>query len=903
MCAYSFMSRRLGMNVDLTPDGSHRVNNDLWLAYQDAGIKGQMLLWLVTFNIPVGPWHTDSRWHECKEALATLLAEHEPRSCPLFMDMAPSMLSDPAYADLSCSSDPYAALWQRLRTESPWQTKGVKVVKSRFLAFARRAARELRHIHARAFGYLYVCMEQGFLNDKSIEQFFVRSRLAEEPAGGTTSAAHETDEEKALRKSCANNLVLGCLQFNSEDSRAYLQIAVALSVPCEKWHGEQNTRLRSVADTAPWMVEQISGKFMAGLCDIVRVISQEQHLIAVPMILPEADLDKSELDLFIGMSFREDRLATIFADCAMALVGHRVQSTLWMLRGWPSRSVLMTRDDFAPLAATALRQDYNYYLQFSANPDGFDGVREIADRSIFKLKSVMQDVLILQGAGWAVTEDMVAHVTACSRRIVASQACEDCFNRQKNARKAPNRRGIVEKSWAVANERRILERVHRFSEPTLAAAAAPIGPLPPEVFRPSVKDAPAVFHKLPGFRSSPEWYSPGAASYPQVFSDLALIEFVEGRGLRRFVRNIWLGEMMQASHHILVRHLHDGSPTRWYFAVRFVVGSCALLWPADEHQTPSGNDKYFVPHAAKVQVSQVVVPIVDHTMWEAMPFVWRSPLGQSVATPAIGPLAWAPHAIRAFPTEPSAPLLETACKCGFWNMPMPFLKKVATLLSVVLPQSADAVAVLELLIKKICGHVDDELVLAWLDRRLTAVSRQQHMEHVESKLLDADDVQDCLSSHDKDDYNKMRGKTKVVVEETKAFMGRIKEKRQAVIAARASSAGAAKAQKRKPAAGRNARAARLVIPPGAITHAEAKQMAPVGAYVWRNQSSQTWHGKFPPLGEISRSWARYGHREAAILILQELWTRAIALGHCEACPIEGLMGSRAVPEVVASSST
>lgn len=80
--------RRLRCCADLTPDPSHGVTNDVWMMFKDIHLKGEMLLWLVCFNIPVGPWHSDARWQATRAALADLLKQPDCRASPLYMSMA-----------------------------------------------------------------------------------------------------------------------------------------------------------------------------------------------------------------------------------------------------------------------------------------------------------------------------------------------------------------------------------------------------------------------------------------------------------------------------------------------------------------------------------------------------------------------------------------------------------------------------------------------------------------------------------------------------------------------------------------------------------------------------------------------------------------------------------------------
>jgi len=69
VCALNFATRRLRMNIDITFDPSHGLNNDIWLAFSDVGLRAEMLLWLVCFNVAHGPWSEETRYVQCKQAM------------------------------------------------------------------------------------------------------------------------------------------------------------------------------------------------------------------------------------------------------------------------------------------------------------------------------------------------------------------------------------------------------------------------------------------------------------------------------------------------------------------------------------------------------------------------------------------------------------------------------------------------------------------------------------------------------------------------------------------------------------------------------------------------------------------------------------------------------------------
>lgn len=209
---------------------SHGVNNDIWQFYCELSLKGQMLLWLAVFNIPVGPWATDARWQQCRSALQDIYQKHDWRDVPLFEAMAHSMLSDPKYADVAGEEDAYGCLWERLAEDSPWRRKGVKLVRSRFMAFSRKARDEMRQASSR--GFLGARPAGGHQLEGPRDPR--RGQRCDPPL--TTSSSRESVEEKALRLSCANNLVLGCMAFNDADACMYLRLTLEFS----SWSSRSN---------------------------------------------------------------------------------------------------------------------------------------------------------------------------------------------------------------------------------------------------------------------------------------------------------------------------------------------------------------------------------------------------------------------------------------------------------------------------------------------------------------------------------------------------------------------------------------------------------------------------------------------------------------------------------------
>ena len=82
----------------------------------------------------------------------------------------------------------------------------------------------------------------------------------------------------------------------------------------------------------------------------------------------------------------------------------------------------------------------------------------------------------------------------------------------------------------------------------------------------------------------------------------------------------------------------------------------------------------------------------------------------------------------------------------------------------------------------------------------------------------------------------------------------------------------------------------LGVPAGELEQPQLKPLVPPGASIWRSNTGFAWCGHMPPFKRDSASWHLYGHREAALLVLRNLWRKYLlqhGLSESE-CPITGL---------------
>ncbi len=95
---------------------------------KDAGLWTLTLACLIAYNTPMGPWASDARWNQCKEALEHLLSTEAPHTCPLFTAMSNQLLKECRMNDAVGDEDSALMIWDYLAHHSPWRLKAIHTV-------------------------------------------------------------------------------------------------------------------------------------------------------------------------------------------------------------------------------------------------------------------------------------------------------------------------------------------------------------------------------------------------------------------------------------------------------------------------------------------------------------------------------------------------------------------------------------------------------------------------------------------------------------------------------------------------------------------------------------------------------------------------------------------------------
>ncbi|CAK0898316.1 unnamed protein product [Prorocentrum cordatum] len=223
-----------GINVDPSCDFSHGVHNDIYGGIEAAGPGCHISMSLRGINVPVSPWDENLRRGQVTGALKEAFATTTASTNVSFQDFVDDMLAEPAGREFADAPEPAGALWN-LKESDASTARGGKTLKNRFLAVIRKIREELNCSAQRKFGYLLTCVGMDMVDNAK----FARLVRSGAEFARTANSRVETEEEKSLRKSCANQVVAALMDWLGPDTTMLDKIIVGASEPCAQWLGEQ----------------------------------------------------------------------------------------------------------------------------------------------------------------------------------------------------------------------------------------------------------------------------------------------------------------------------------------------------------------------------------------------------------------------------------------------------------------------------------------------------------------------------------------------------------------------------------------------------------------------------------------------------------------------------------------
>ena len=261
VCATNYLLRQVNLALGIVWDLSHGCHRDIIAMLKAVGLWTWAVLMMLSFNVPCGPYTSDQNFKHCKESADALYNVESPKEMPLVRANVSGIIDDLGEPELLASADPDAEVWQRCKDENPWQVRGEKVLMNRFLGFVHKLRSEVKQMSMRALHYQYVTIEEDMLGGSKFEKMTVmQTPTAAEHADGTSMKVVTLDE-KALRASCQNSMVIAMVMNSDHANKEKARAVVKVTDAVHKWHAGQSEEVRSPEKALAWTVKQLESAF------------------------------------------------------------------------------------------------------------------------------------------------------------------------------------------------------------------------------------------------------------------------------------------------------------------------------------------------------------------------------------------------------------------------------------------------------------------------------------------------------------------------------------------------------------------------------------------------------------------------------------------------------------------
>lgn len=871
-------------NVDIQFDPSHGAWNDVRGAARDAGFLGLLMGCLLTWNIPHGPWDDDVRASQVAQMIRDM-GSAQAGVPPLFAARAHDIIAESGRQSLLPDKDLLETLLLEFLTENPFGRKRSKICLNRFMSLVGEGRRETTIWSLRRTAYELIALELDLLTSRSFENVLVKASSTAQAGANDEAPDKSTDSKRmdpvdqAVRKGMANSLVVGVYILSGPLNRRRLNIFLEASVPIEQWHIKQSRELRSAQESKEWTMRQVAeGRCMAHITVLWSMLTFASSLRKQGFWLGSSDdLTPDPVQVEVDTMLAEESAAL-----CMAMLFKRINRTLPLTLGWPNSTArFLSEPAIANPEAQRLLGEYDDYQRLVAAAASNPKAKELSERSIFRRTCVLQLVRALQESGGVITDELRCHLDRFMRRAMSTTAIEEGFNSMKNdaVLKRQAKLSRPERALATVLHREVLSQRHRYRElPRTSASVRKAAQAPAHFFKASAKEGSLDFGAVMGTSSTPSWWSPNADRYSAPIADLFLVSQALRDGSLDDLSDSWLGGMLRWDHKLVVKH----SGGRWHFALGPIADSAVLLWPC-EQRTVSDSDasdplRYFEPLAPLGK--PIFAKVCRLSEWVATTVDFRPPAWLASHYAGAG---WPKRILAVQAAEPEA-LLTVAAKAGFWDLSLPFLQGLGKHLGCEQAGSgADLSSCVYGLVSHVLGNIGEEKILDICSRRVASMSRRARNQVV-SEVLEYDD---CNQFLDKDDIKTLRQEADSV----KSKAHQLSEYQADIVKKRQGLRGGVSGKSSSSAGGGSRASPRQRVPmTGDIAQVVAKQLMPEGGFIWRSLSSSAWLGRFPPMGEHSRSWRKWGERGACLEVLRAVWRDWCAFtGSTEdTVPIDGL---------------
>lgn len=208
LTTYHYLVYVLKANVDVLWDDAHGCHRDCNLSATESGLMITMLLLLVCFNIPHGPWASDLRWQQVLDVIAVIFESHFRGLQPWFQNNLHQFLRESGCMhELACDSDVVEEQWMAFHSGHPFRKKGYNTNMNRFLSLVKEGHKFMGQLSSRRACMEAVCVELDWVPGLALEKLRVKAAAGPAPGAQSTSGRVMDCVDTGARKLCQNMVV------------------------------------------------------------------------------------------------------------------------------------------------------------------------------------------------------------------------------------------------------------------------------------------------------------------------------------------------------------------------------------------------------------------------------------------------------------------------------------------------------------------------------------------------------------------------------------------------------------------------------------------------------------------------------------------------------------------------
>ena len=725
LCATWALEYEFDVNIRKHGDWSHGGHKDLQVALNAEGLFDFILVFMISANVLHGPDKDDMRNHQLRDARASAYRRLGP-STPLFQwqcsDIHQELVAEGVEFDGNFSLD--HEVYNHCRVESPYATKGYRLNLNRFQGVVDVAENIVLPRWARdTWERSFVCLETDMCGGTALRKLILKPTAAdaftEDGAAASTSEQKINIEDRSFRNCLQNALVVSMLFLSDLLNKRKLQCFVKVSTVLRKWHGRQNTDLRSCQASVKWYREQLAGGFMQHVLEILDSVVGDAALIDCGFCMGPNAPDNDTMQ-------EDEEMADMFGQYSLSLAVARQKRVLDFLVGYPRSMAKVLTPAQAQSTVDTFLKDRMLWQEFCAWEYKTKMETNISERSSFNVVSVKQYVAALDRLAGQCTPEFVSLIEEQHSGCLSTQIVEDSFGVAKNAHesKASNRYRKPERAWKkvlcgdVVNQRHHYKSLHELSQVTKSLR------LDKSAYRPTDDmDSIKEIKTIASHKASVEWHSPGVQQFCGRDADLQLVRDakISAEGWRS-VRMAWLGGMFNVSHRFVFK-MKATDMTCLLGGFHF-NDSSVLCIEYNISTVPGYAMEYFLTPLKATEPKLISVFDLISTGMVACKYKWTSWIKQCDKYPRARKTLV--PAVRMFLDGKWKPVKVLAAQAAFFQIPKTVLVKFAVYWGVQVDKAGSVLDVLMAMVKAILKIEDDEALKICHSRLVRVSDASEH---------------------------------------------------------------------------------------------------------------------------------------------------------------------------------